>query len=493
MPTADPVGTYSPAGSTAPITIPAGFYDPTPSGTPIAAPAGKYIPGTGSTSAGAAIPAPAGYYDTGTGNTAASKDPAGSYTASPGSTAPILAPTGTYVPTAGATAPTVTPPGYYDPGTGNTAPILLPVEVWAKGVSGSWQTAKNWNPANVPGATTNVELTAPGFYTVTSSQSTTVGAIKTDFGATLDITGGSTFTLLAGTGTGTNAGAVLVGVNPLFATLALLATPTSFATPAFASGDPTLVLTGPFTNTATGLLLANDATVDMIGASITGGNVVIGFAATMEATGGGSDTVNTTLTNFGTVLAGSGTSLTLSGTTNNLGILEAEGAGTLTINGTLANFGLLAANGGNVTVSANQVSGAAQIYSASKMTFLSSASAAASFQNNAGDTGELALAKAGSFTGTVAGFFYDGMHSDTLDLGSIGFASGVSWSFTESSNGKQGVLTVSDHSGDTAKITLLGGYLAGGKSATSATSSIFQLASDGATPTAGTLVTTKVL
>jgi hypothetical protein len=108
------------------------------------------------------------------------------------------------------------------------------------------------------------------------------------------------------------------------------------------------------------------------------------------------------------------------------------------------------------------------------MTPLSSVDVAASFQNNAGDTGELVLIKAASFTGTVAGFFYDGTHSDTLDLGGINFASGVSWSFTEASKGKQGGLTVSDHSGDTAKITLLGGYLAAGKSATSASSTIFQ-------------------
>jgi hypothetical protein len=60
---------------------------------------------------------------------------------------------------------------------------------------------------------------------------------------------------------------------------------------------------------------------------------------------------------------GSGTSLTLSGTTNNRGKLEATGGGALTMNGTLANFGVLAADGGNVTVSGNQFSGAAQIYS----------------------------------------------------------------------------------------------------------------------------------
>jgi hypothetical protein len=43
------------------------------------------------------------------------------------------------------------------------------------------------------------------------------------------------------------------------------------------------------------------------------------------------------------------------------------------------------------------------------MTFLGSAAVSESFQNNARDTYQLSLP-------TVAGFFYDGTHSDALDL-----------------------------------------------------------------------------
>ena len=75
-------------------------------------------------------------------------------------------------------------------------------------------------------------------------------------------------------------------------------------------------------------------------------------------------------------------------------------------------------------------------------------------------------------------------------LQDINFAS-AKWSFTENLNGKQGALTVSDANGDTAKITLLGYYLAAGKTVTSANSSLFHMAADNITNSAGTLITTS--
>jgi hypothetical protein len=99
------------------------------------------------------------------------------------------------------------------------------------------------------------------------------------------------------------------------------------------------------------------------------------------------------------------------------------------------------------------------------------------------------LAAGGSraFSGTVAGFAFDGTHSDTLDLQDINFASGVNWSFQENTNGNRGTLTVNDGMGDTAKLTLLGQYLAAGTSANSGNSNLFGLAAD---QSSGTLVTT---
>ncbi len=123
------------------------------------------------------------------------------------------------------------------------------------------------------------------------------------------------------------------------------------------------------------------------------------------------------------------------------------------------------------------------------MEFVGATNVAAGFQNNAGDTSTLILDHAGSFSGTIAGLSNDGVNSDTLDLKSIIFASSASWTFTESASGNQGLLAVADTQGNTANLTLQGQYLAAGTSATSLTSSIFQLATDSGT---GSLVTTTV-
>jgi hypothetical protein len=74
------------------------------------------------------------------------------------------------------------------------------------------------------------------------------------------------------------------------------------------------------------------------------------------------------------------------------------------------------------------------------------------FQNNKGDTGVVILdhsnplGGATGFKRTVAGFYSDGIDSDTLDLQDIKFATGVSWSLHENSYPTQGVLKVKDGS-----------------------------------------------
>ena len=114
------------------------------------------------------------------------------------------------------------------------------------------------------------------------------------------------------------------------------------------------------------------------------------------------------------------------------------------------------------------------------------------FENNGGGhTGVLVLDNAGAFKGTVAGMYADNSNSDTLDLENVKFTTGVTWSFKQNTLGK-GTLTVSDHSGDTASLTLLGQYLSvvGSTASSAASSPLFQVASDGNPVTAGTLVTT---
>ena len=181
----------------------------------------------------------------------------------------------------------------------------------------------------------------------------------------------------------------------------------------------------------------------------------------------------------------------------NAGLMEAINGATLEIQSPVVNSGTIVAKGGNVVMVGNlSGTGKSEIFSGSHLELLGSADkTAAVFENNSGDTGTLVLEhsaiKGGvsAFKGTVAGLYTDGTHSDALVLQDIKFAS-VTWSFTEGALGRSGVLTVHDASGDTAKINLLGQYLAANTTVTSANSSLFQRSADDVTGTTGTLITT---
>jgi hypothetical protein len=183
----------------------------------------------------------------------------------------------------------------------------------------------------------------------------------------------------------------------------------------------------------------------------------------------------------------------------NMGLLEAVNGATLDVYGDVANEGTLQANGGNVDIGGVLNGyGKTEIFSGSQLELLGPWNQAALvFENNTADSGVLQLAHSlvsggsSAFTGTVAGLYYDGTHSDTLGLQDINFASGVSWSFTENPNGNRGSLNVTDGNGDHARIALLGQYIAAGTSVDSATSTLFQVAADTITHSAGTLVTTS--
>jgi hypothetical protein len=181
----------------------------------------------------------------------------------------------------------------------------------------------------------------------------------------------------------------------------------------------------------------------------------------------------------------------------NAGLLEATNGALLEVQSPVDDTGTVAANGGNVIMAADlSGTGKSEIFSGSHLELLGSANkTAAVFENNSGDTGTLVLGHSATkgrldgFKGTVAGLYNDGTHSDALVLQDINLASST-WSFTENSVGKRGVLTVEDANGDTAKITLIGQYLAADTTVTSANSSLFQRSADDVTGTTGTLITT---
>jgi hypothetical protein len=89
---------------------------------------------------------------------------------------------------------------------------------WMNAVNGSFTNATDWNGKKIPGASDDAVLDAVGAaFTVTSGMSETVQSVQLASNATLSLTGG-VFTASDGTGLGSNAGVILVGVG---ATLAL--------------------------------------------------------------------------------------------------------------------------------------------------------------------------------------------------------------------------------------------------------------------------------
>jgi hypothetical protein len=264
------------------------------------------------------------------------------------------------------------------------------------------------------------------------------------------------------------------------------------------TGDSTELLLGSSLTLAGGgtVTLANVAgnADEILGGgsvkTLTDSNDVIAGAA---AIGDGDATLQLSLKAGSTIDANTTAALVLDTGNSEIdaGLIEATGSGGLTIDDAVTNTGTLAADGGTLSVArAITGTGKAEVFSGSLLDFAGSDTNAVTFENNAANTGILALGDAPAFSGTVAGFFNKSGNSDTLDLQDIKFAS-AAWSFTQSSS-SQGMLTVADGNGDTASIALLGQYVAAGQTVTSASSTIFQTASDDLTHTIGTLLTTSV-
>jgi hypothetical protein len=82
--------------------------------------------------------------------------------------------------------------------------------LWNNSAGGNFNSAGNWAFAGVPGPADIAAMTLSGSYTVSSHVSNTVLGFTTGAGATLAITGSSTFTAAQGTATGINGGHVIV-------------------------------------------------------------------------------------------------------------------------------------------------------------------------------------------------------------------------------------------------------------------------------------------
>ena len=129
---------------------------------------------------------------------------------------------------------------------------------WKSPVSGSWNTASNWNPAAVPASLDQANIAVAGTYTVTSSQNNKAGSLNiSDAGATLSIGGNSLFTLAPGS-ENSNAGTIVVNEGS-----------TLFVAGGAFSNQGVLGSTGPGTGLATieNAAIANTGTIAATGVS----------------------------------------------------------------------------------------------------------------------------------------------------------------------------------------------------------------------------------
>ena len=224
---------------------------------------------------------------------------------------------------------------------------------WSTQVSADFNTAADWSTNTVPGAADDAILDASGksAYTVTASTSETVHSIQTASTATLSITGG-TFTASAGTGSGANAGTILIGNNTIFSVGGALNNSGAInlnsggnTTELFLNANTTLSGAGKVTlgdnpnnfifGTAAATKLTNvDNTLSGAGQLGNGQMTLVNQAAgVINATG-----ANALILNTGAQ------------TVTNAGLLEASGAGGLTISGTTVDDstgGVIQANTGS--------------------------------------------------------------------------------------------------------------------------------------------------
>jgi probable HAF family extracellular repeat protein len=190
---------------------------------------------------------------------------------------------------------------------------------WTNSGGGNFAIGTNWSTGTVPVSSSiaNINAVGTGTYTVTSSGSPTVLAITTIPAATLDVTGGSDFTALAGTGTGANAGTITVETS------------SAFTVGGTVKNSGIIALNGQAQ-----LFIARDVILQ-------GGGKLI-LSNSTESTNISGSTSLTTLTNVDNVISGSGTISIAALVNQTNGVIDANGSSLLYIEeNSLTNAGLV--------------------------------------------------------------------------------------------------------------------------------------------------------
>ncbi len=382
---------------------------------------------------------------------------------------------------------------------------------WRNDVNGAFTNAADWRGGVVPGASDNAILGAAGSaFTVTSAVNETVRGVRLSANATLSLTGG-TFDARQGTGSGENAGVILIGAG---ATLACGGTVTNAAGGVILAGDGAVMRLAPGAHLRGGALesagsgtfvakaayvgeaggnLVVDARLKLMGACTLDGDIkndgVILQAAgsgqlalgAVTLTGGGvfdmalyggfeGDQDTTLILASGTIRGAASVSvgnltigaagLLVNDTAHDLvlsagpsmvndGTIESSGAGLVLIDSPLVNDGTLSVQAG-LMEAITVVSGDGVVtIGGGTLSFSSTFDQAVTFTGG----GALNLAQSRMFTQTVTGFSTRGR--TTLDLEDIRFVDAGEATFSGTASG--GVLTVTDGA-HTAHIALKGDY-----------------------------------
>jgi hypothetical protein len=382
---------------------------------------------------------------------------------------------------------------------------------WLNDINGAFTNPADWRGGIVPGASDNAILGAAGSaFTVTSGVSETVRSVRLSSNATLSLTGG-TFDALEGTGSGANAGVILVGAG---ATLVCGGTVTNAAGGVIMAGDGAFMRLEPGAHLRGGTLasagsgtfvakaayvgeagghLVVDARLKLMGVCTLDGEIendgVILQAAgagqlslgAVTLTGGGvfdmalyggfeGDQDTTLVLASGTIRGAASVSvgaltigaaglmvndtahdlvLSAGASMTNDGTIESSGAGLVLIDSPLVNDGTLSVQAG-VMEAITAVSGDGVVTIGGGTLDLGAAfDQAVTFTGG----GALNLAQSRMFTHSVTGFSTKGR--TTLDLEDIHFVDAGEATFSGTASG--GVLTVTDGA-HTAHITLKGDY-----------------------------------
>ena len=212
-----------------------------------------------------------------------------------------------------------------DDGHGHLLLTVTPNVHWVAG-SGNFNTATDWNPQAVPGATDNVIIDAPGTYTVTASTNETVNTLAMAANAKLVVSAG-TFTVSNGSGAGGLAGTIIVNAG---AALALAGSVTNTGTIAGA-GQLGNGASLSLVNAAGAVINANQAVALVLNTTGKVSNAGL-IEATNTAVGNGGLVVqSTTIDNAGGTVAANGahTHVDLAGGTIIGGVLATSGGGVI--------------------------------------------------------------------------------------------------------------------------------------------------------------------